>query len=196
MPVHQRRADAIGLVAEGALNGGIGAGNRADRFQVVVHVHAGDLMEVRADAACGEDAGAAPERSIEHGPRVSAETCRRLACDAGRVVMTHDRSGGVLDVGRKTRTVPPAIRRALRHRDEGCRFPGCTNRICDAHHVVHWADGGENQADQYDLGVPKASPPLARGGLPGGDRPGRRGALLGSRGSRDPAGPASARHPL
>jgi hypothetical protein len=165
VPAHQRRADALGLVAEGALNGGTRAGSRADRFQVVVHVQAGELTEVRTDAVGGEDAGAdagedagaaagveagviadaAPERTIEHGPHVSAETCRRLACDAGRVVMTHDRSGGVLDVGRKTRTVPPAIRRALEHRDGGCRFPGCTNRICDAHHVVHWADGGETK---------------------------------------------------
>jgi len=49
-------------------------------------------------------------------------------------------------VGRKTRAVPPAIRRALRLRDRGCRFPGCTHtRHVDAHHVRHWADGGETK---------------------------------------------------
>jgi len=48
----------------------------------------------------------------------------------------------VLDVGRKTRTIPPAIRRALAARDTQCQFPGCTARRCDAHHLVHWADGG------------------------------------------------------
>jgi hypothetical protein len=57
----------------------------------------------------------------------------------------------VLDVGRKTRTVPPAIRRALDYRDGGCRFPGCGNRFCDAHHIKHWADGGETRLDNLVL---------------------------------------------
>jgi hypothetical protein len=57
--------------------------------------------------------------------------------------MTHDANGNVLDVGRRTRSVPTPIRRALGHRDHGrCRFPGCENRVCDAHHLKHWADGG------------------------------------------------------
>ena len=54
-------------------------------------------------------------------------------------------------VGRKTRTVPPAIRRALDHRDGGCRFPGCRLRFCDAHHIKHWADGGETRLDNLVL---------------------------------------------
>ncbi len=49
----------------------------------------------------------------------------------------------MLGVGRKTRTIPPALRRALEARDRGCRFPGCGLRFTDAHHIVHWADGGE-----------------------------------------------------
>jgi hypothetical protein len=48
----------------------------------------------------------------------------------------------ILGVGRRTRTIPPALRRALQTRDRGCRFPGCDCRITDAHHVRHWADGG------------------------------------------------------
>ncbi|MCH7533728.1 MAG: HNH endonuclease, partial [Gemmatimonadetes bacterium] len=55
--------------------------------------------------------------------------------------------GSVLDVGRKTRTVPPALRRALDARDRGCRFPGCGLRFTDAHHIVHWADGGETKLE-------------------------------------------------
>jgi hypothetical protein len=51
----------------------------------------------------------------------------------------------VLDVGRKTRTIPSALRRALEARDRGCRFPGCGLRFTDAHHVTHWADGGETK---------------------------------------------------
>jgi hypothetical protein len=54
-------------------------------------------------------------------------------------------------VGRRTRTVPPSLRRALDRRDGGCRFPGCTSRFCDAHHVVHWADGGATRLDNLVL---------------------------------------------
>ncbi len=85
------------------------------------------------------------------GLRVSAETARRTACDAGAVVMRHAADGSVLDVGRKTRTIPPALRRALQARDRQCRFPGCNARRCDAHHVRHWADGGRTRLDNLVL---------------------------------------------
>ncbi len=64
--------------------------------------------------------------------------------------MSH-RSGQILSVGRKTRTIPPPIRRALEFRDRGCRFPGCTSQHCDAHHIVHWADGGETKLSNLVL---------------------------------------------
>ena len=69
------------------------------------------------------------------GLRVSTETARRMACDAGTVVMVEAADGSVLDVGRKTRTIPPALRRALQARDHGCRFPGCNARRTDAHYA-------------------------------------------------------------
>ncbi len=176
----QLRADAVGLLAERALAAGFAvgvgvgdhapvSGSRAQRYQVVLHVEAATL------AAEGE-----PGRSeLEDGTRVSAETARRLACDASRIEVRHAAAssapgstvgsapgsglgsapssalgpapgstprspdGPVLDVGRKTRTIPPALRRALDARDRGCRFPGCGLRFADAHHIVHWADGGE-----------------------------------------------------
>ncbi|NNE35773.1 MAG: DUF222 domain-containing protein, partial [Rhodothermales bacterium] len=85
---------------------------------------------------------------IEEGPHVSAETSRRLGCDCSVVRVTDDSSGEPLSIGRKTRSIPPAIRRALRFRDIGCRFPGCTNtRFVDGHHIRHWADGGETCLD-------------------------------------------------
>jgi hypothetical protein len=59
--------------------------------------------------------------------------------------MRHAADGTVLDVGRRTRTIPPALRRALAHRDRGCRFPGCGLTLCDHHHIRHWADGGETK---------------------------------------------------
>jgi hypothetical protein len=83
--------------------------------------------------------------------RWAAETSQRLACDAAVVRMVHDEAGRVLDVGRKTRTIPPSIRRALQARDGRCQFPGCSARRCDAHHVVHWADGGTTGLDNLLL---------------------------------------------
>ncbi len=94
------------------------------------------------------EAGAVLMRAVEggrselDGVRVSAETSRRMACDASLVSMLH-RGGKVVSVGRKTRTIPPHIRRALEERDRGCRYPGCGGRFTEAHHVRHWADGGE-----------------------------------------------------
>ncbi len=82
--------------------------------------------------------------------RVSAETARRVACDAATVQMSH-RNGEILSVGRKTRAIPPPIRRALEFRDQGCRFPGCTSKYCDAHHIEHWADGGETKLSNLVL---------------------------------------------
>jgi len=77
------------------------------------------------------------------GPgNVSAGTSRRLACDASRVVMHHDDAGRLLEIGARTRTIPPALRRALHHRDRGCRFPGCGVRFAEGHHLRHWAHGG------------------------------------------------------
>jgi len=83
---------------------------------------------------------------LEHGPSIAAETARRISCDASAVRILENEKGEPLNVGRKTRTVPPAIRRALNARDKGCRFPGCSfKRYVDGHHVQHWAHGGETK---------------------------------------------------
>ena len=77
---------------------------------------------------------------------------RRLLCDGALVGITEDRDGVPLSVGRKTRTVPTGIRRALKARDRTCRYPGCNHgRWLDAHHVVHWADGGETSLENLVL---------------------------------------------
>jgi hypothetical protein len=65
--------------------------------------------------------------------------------------MKHDAEGKVLDVGRRTRTIPTAIRRALTVRDEGCQFPGCGLKHCEAHHLKHWANGGKTSLDNLVL---------------------------------------------
>src|SRR5438093_52478 len=115
----QQQADALALLAETALHHGIDPGAPGERYQVVVHVDA----DVLADAD-------QPGQSVlEDGARVPAGTSQRLACDASRVVMRHAPDGQVVEVGARTRTIPPALRRALHHRDGGCRFPGCGIRF-------------------------------------------------------------------
>ena len=84
---------------------------------------------------------------------VSAETARRLACDAGVSRMITKGESEPLDIGRRTRTVPSSLRRALNRRDGGCTAAGCDRpqRWCDAHHIVHWADGGSTDLDNLVL---------------------------------------------
>jgi hypothetical protein len=94
----------------------------------------------------------AREAYLDDGTRVSAETFRRVSCDGALVAVTTGAEGGVLDVGRRTRAVPVAIRRALWSRDRGCRFPMCSNRnFVQAHHVEHWAHGGPTSLDNLVL---------------------------------------------
>jgi hypothetical protein len=133
----QVKADALGLVAESALAADLDPGTRGDRYQVVVHVDQ-EALQAEAEGGVG---------TLEGVGDVSAETSRRLSCDAAKVEMRHAADGSVLDVGRRTRTIPLAMRRALAARDDGCRFPGCELKLCDAHHVEHWADGGETKLD-------------------------------------------------
>ena len=174
----QRQADAIGVIAECALAGGLDRGTAGDRYQVVVHVDGGALADARdvpagtykrAELASELDEGrqdvpagtpvqgsvpAAQSQMVldeAGGIHVSAETARRLACDAAKVEMRHGPDGEILDVGRRKRTISPALRRALAARDGRCRFPGCQNRRCDAHHIEHWADGGETTLDNLVL---------------------------------------------
>jgi uncharacterized protein DUF222/HNH endonuclease len=137
-PVQTRRAlraDAFAVIAESFLATGPQELAGGDRQQIVVHV---DAQTIKHDH---------PGRcELEEGPSLAAETVRRLACDASLIAIVENERGEPLTVGRKTRTIPPAIRRALNSRDRGCRFPGCTHtRYVDGHHVKHWAQGGETK---------------------------------------------------
>jgi hypothetical protein len=235
----QRRADALGLVAERALAAGFGgrrrregaddeaeasagagqaaaaadarpedlddpesanalpvpiSGSRAERYQVVLHVETETLRPPQQpnpwdpgetskrggqDVSCERSTGdgpthpslatpkselddgtrlshetwvkagprhpslSAPKSELDDGTRIAATTAQRLCCDASVVRLTKGPDGSILDVGRRTRTIPPALRRALEARDRGCRFPGCGSRFTDAHHVIPWAAGGD-----------------------------------------------------
>jgi hypothetical protein len=192
-------AAGFGALAEDAAEGGAAeddpapiSGSRAERYQVIVHVD-------RATLEAGASARGISE--LEDGTRVSAETSRRLACDASVVEMVHQARdvdapagggcaacaaaghansaaatgaagnadqapdptaapsfsgtlthlGSVLDLGRRSRTISPALRRALEFRDGGCRFPGCGLKFTEGHHIWHWADGGPTSLDNLVL---------------------------------------------
>ena len=102
----------------------------------------------------------------EEQTAISAETSRRLLCDAGIVPILNGADGTPLDVGRKRRTLPAALRRAMIARDRGCRFPGCTNRrFVNGHHLRHWADGGETSLANTILLCSRHHPLVHEGGF-------------------------------
>ena len=181
----QRRADALVLLAESALAANFEGGTAGDRYQVVLHVstaESGDrATESGADQATPVGAAASDAfdgaLEVDHGAvYVSMETSKRLACDASLVHMHHAPDGTVLDISRKTRTIPPSIRRALAARDTSCRFPGCTSRRCDAHHVQHWANGGATRLDNLVLLCRRHHRAVHEGGF--GVMRGRDGGLI------------------
>ena len=163
----QRRADALAQFAESWLAHGDRALSGGDRQQIIVHVDAETLAGAANDGASDDNASndddrpdgdgtpreAMPGRcELEDGPALAVATARRLACDASIVRIVEDGQGRALDVGRKTRSIPPSIRRALQSRDAGCRFPGCTHtRFLDGHHIRHWADGGATRLSNLVL---------------------------------------------
>ena len=133
-PIAARRADALTQIAETYMNNSENSGSTADRYQVVVHVP----MET--------------DPHLDNGPHVTAETSRRIGCDCSKSTITEDDNGEPLNIGRRSRTIPPPMRRALKARDGGCRFPGCANhKYVDGHHIIHWADGGETSLENLVL---------------------------------------------
>lgn len=122
----KRQADAfVDMVTE--YLSGSGKSAKSDNYLVTIHV---DQSALEGN----------PGRSS-----VPVESARRICCDGETVSITENSDGEPLSVGRKSRTIPTAIERAVRSRDGNCcRFPGCRNRrFLNCHHVKHWADGGE-----------------------------------------------------
>ena len=143
-PAGARAADALMLMADSLLARGPASRTGGDRHQVVVHIDADSL---RADRNAPPEDHATGHCELEAGPSLHPETIRRLACDASIVTIV-EKDGEPLDVGRKTRSIPPALRRALSNRDRNCRFPGCNHhRYLQAHHIHHWAHGGHTRLD-------------------------------------------------
>jgi hypothetical protein len=130
-----QQADALLTMANAYLTGQREASTgSSENYQVTVHVDRTALSD-------GHGRSGLPIESV-----------RRLCCDGDTVVIVEDEEGEPLNVGRKTRAVPTAIKRALWSRDKGCVFPGCRNkRFVDAHHIQHWSMGGETSLDNLLL---------------------------------------------
>jgi hypothetical protein len=142
----QRRADALVEVCQHALDTG------AEPHQGGVRPHllvTAPLSALTGTATSATESG--PEAAWT-GPLTAVAT-RRIACDASvtRIVLEPDSLP--LDVGRSTRTVPPHLRHALLVRDGGCVAEGCDRPPAwtEAHHVVHWAEGGATALDNLVL---------------------------------------------
>ena len=145
-PLRVRRATALAQIAEHYLatrsrNSGATPLRSSDAYQVFVHVNAND---------------AHPDNRLNGGHTtytddrrcLAPHVARQLACDASRRTVLENERGEVLNIGRRSRIVPWHIAHALRIRDGGCRFPGCNqHRWTDAHHIRHWADGGETSLE-------------------------------------------------
>ena len=142
------RADALVSISEQFLasSGKEGAHQNlkgSERCQVVLHVDINTLRKHAEASHCAHE-----HCHLDEKPWRTPNTARRLACDASLVTVLEDDKGQVLNVGRRSRTVPAHIDRALKQRDKTCRFPGCCeSRYVDAHHIQHWADGGETSLD-------------------------------------------------
>ncbi|EOM77598.1 HNH endonuclease [Rhodococcus rhodnii] len=155
----KRRADALVEVCRRFLDSGAAGMEAGEKPHVTVLVNQRDL-ERRADTA-------AERRSVSitalldgiglpwrpWGATLTPETARAVACDAQVTPIVVDDNGVPLSMGRTTRLVTPAQRRALTVRDRGCAFPNCPvpSLWCEAHHVTHWADGGGTDLDNMVL---------------------------------------------
>ncbi|HNP37655.1 MAG TPA: DUF222 domain-containing protein, partial [Woeseiaceae bacterium] len=129
-----RQADALVNVLKGYLHGDESS-SPADDYLVTIHVDQSAL------------AGKAGRSALP------IESVKRICCDNHAVVLTEDDRGEPLGIGRKTRLIPKAIKRALYARDHACcRFPGCGNRrYLHSHHIEHWSNGGETRLDNLML---------------------------------------------
>ncbi len=144
-PPFPTAAEGLAAMAESSLaRNTVGRSSAAERFQVLVHVDAQTLMTDEPGARLtGRGLSA-----VAGGPGLAAETARRLACDCTLVAVGDGADGRPSHAGRRTRSIPAATRRALVARDGRCQFPGCErHRFVDAHHIRHWAHGGDSSLE-------------------------------------------------
>jgi hypothetical protein len=133
--IEARRADALVALCSQR----IAVDADADRATVVIHASL-DALEGRRNA------------ETEHGAVMPPEALQRLACDARVQVVAENDAGDAVGFGRTRREPSAAMLRQLRHRDRGCRFPGCgSTAFANAHHIVWWSRGGPTDLDNLLL---------------------------------------------
>jgi hypothetical protein len=144
----QRRADALINILRRTLDAGLITGTGVVRPHMTI---VADLAELEARG--GPAVVALARADAAHVGRLSTATLRRIACDCGISRVITDGRSAVIDVGRTTRTISPALRRALLVRDRHCQGNGCTRpgAWCDAHHIQHWIDGGRTNLENTKL---------------------------------------------
>ena len=163
-------ADALVGICAGYLAGRAAQADNPDTYQVIIHAGTGAITSTagqpgdvpaetrKALAALAETVPllAFPEshpawpgrNHLEDGAAISPATLQMIACNATISTMLHDVKGNVLNVGRRTRKLSAALRRAVRERDRyRCRYPGCESRRVDAHHIRFWSNGGQTKLD-------------------------------------------------
>lgn len=157
--MEQRRADALGVLAEHYLAGAGACSNKGDckeerpmaslkgaeRCQLILHVRSETYPPKSGHTnGCNHD----HTNCDLDGHWVPPDVAKKLACDASFLLVEEDEVGNVLNIGRRSRVIPPAMSRALSIRDGGCQFPGCCEtRHVEGHHVIHWANGGETKLE-------------------------------------------------
>ena len=138
----QKRADALTAITEHFIatatvddgNGGAQALAGHERVQVVLHMSVDSL---KAEHEHGEHCNCSNHRMENQW--ISSANAKKFSSDASLYAVMEDKYGNVLNVGRKTRTVGTALKRALDLRDCTCRFPGCcANKYVDFHHILYW----------------------------------------------------------
>ena len=137
----ERQGDAFADLLRRAADAGDLPDDGGAKPHVVVTVSADQLRTGLGSAVLGDNG------------HLTASQARKLACDANVIPVVLGSKSEVLDIGRATRTIPTAIRRALVLRDRGCAFPGCDRPAswCDGHHIRHWSDGGDTKLDNLVL---------------------------------------------
>ena len=148
----QRRYDALMTVVRRGVAGSEGQPTTA-KATLIVTLDLGTLKRSLAETG-GQLPGCG---ATVAGASVSAESIRRLACEADIIPMVLDGPSEVVDQGRRHRLVTPGQRVRLAVRDKGCTVPGCTVPAtwCDAHHVIPWARGGRSDLSNYALLCPR-----------------------------------------
>jgi Domain of unknown function (DUF222)/HNH endonuclease len=139
----QRRADLLVELARRQLDGGNLPEVGGQRPHLAVTVSMATLANQPGS----------PAAELDWAQPIPAETARRLACDAAITPVFLGSESDQPRADKTTRVISGSQRKALVVRDKGCRFPGCDRPAdwTDAHHLKHWADGGETVMDNLVL---------------------------------------------